>query len=67
MPSKCKNLCMGVKDSYGIGYKTHNYCKVCEKWFERPTPLRCNCCNNILRLTTRYSRSKLKMEYKRIE
>ena len=51
----------------GLNYNTHGLCKRCEKWFEKPTQIRCNCCGMLIRQNNRFSKAVFKKVVKRIE
>ena len=69
MPCKCHDLCNSLPEAIngrmGGRFNTHNWCKTCEKWLPKPTPIRCKCCNQKFRTMVRCSKVKMTQEFKR--
>lgn len=63
----CKNKCGGVTGGIGFGYDEYAKCATCNKWYPKPTPVRCPCCSTQLRQFPRLSKSRQKLEVNRIE
>lgn len=62
MPFSCKGICDIPNQSnnqFIIGYDNgQRYCRTCV-FYPTTDSFRCNCCNQVLRQTSRYQRGKI--------